>query len=99
MRFSRIIGFSKTSINNFNSRHIGINKKDLIPMLNVVNSNSVDELIDQVMPQAIRFDLQPKQPISEDIALQNLKKIMKNNNKYISLIGLGYNNNLLPFPI
>jgi len=99
MRFSRIIGFSKTSINNFHTRHIGITNKDLIPMLNVVNSNSINELIGQVMPMAKKHELFFKQPMSEDISLLNLKKIMKNNNKYVSLMGLGYNNNFLPFPI
>ena len=42
----------------FHKRHIGPNKKEIDKMLSTLELNSVDELIDQTLPEAIRLENQ-----------------------------------------
>ena len=99
MKISSISLFSNTLIRSFHNRHIGITKQDLPPMLKTCTVDSLSNLINEVVPKGIKKDLEYKVPISEHIALKNLKNIMYNNKNYTSLIGLGYNNNIMPYPI
>jgi len=81
----------------FVNRHNGPNAQDVQAMLNVINAPSLDALIDQTVPAAIRL----KQPlnlpdgISEHAYLQHLRGIAAKNRLYKSYIGLGYYDTVL----
>ena len=43
------------NFNEFSKRHIGISENDLPKMLQAVGVSSIDELINQVVPEKIRL--------------------------------------------
>lgn len=69
-------------------------------MLNTLGVNTLDELVNSIVPSSIRL----KEPLSienaprgEDQVLKDLKKIGKNNRHHMrSFIGMGYHNTLTP---
>ncbi|RCJ20471.1 glycine dehydrogenase (aminomethyl-transferring) [Nostoc sp. ATCC 43529] len=85
-------------LSNFAPRHIGPNSDDIEQMLEVLGFSSLDDLIDQTVPQAIRV----KQPLnlpeaeSEYAALALLKKVASNNQVFRSYIGMGYYDSITP---
>ncbi|HEX8988498.1 MAG TPA: aminomethyl-transferring glycine dehydrogenase [Rhodocyclaceae bacterium] len=82
----------------FLSRHIGHNGYDMAAMLSAVGAASLDELIAQTVPAAIRLEkpLPLGAPQREHEALAKLKAIASKNALRKSLIGLGYYGTLLP---
>lgn len=82
----------------FVSRHNGPREHEIKQMLAKIGVSSVDELIDQTVPAAIRL----KQPLrvapamSEFQYTKHLKALGKKNKVFRSYIGLGYYNNILP---
>src|SRR5687768_10238307 len=82
----------------FESRHIGPDSQQIAEMLKVIRAKSVDELIDQTVPAAIRL----KNPLdlpaakSEYQFLQEFRKIASRNKVYKSFIGTGYYNTITP---
>jgi glycine dehydrogenase len=76
----------------FPDRHIGITAADADRMLAVLGLASVDDLIDQAVPTAIRDDkpLALDDPISEPQALEQLRRLADRNRVLTSLIGQGY---------
>jgi glycine dehydrogenase len=82
----------------FVRRHIGPREHELPRMLSVVGVRSMDELIDQTIPQGIRLKrpLQLGQPRGEHELLAELKQIMSANRVARSLIGLGYHDTITP---
>ena len=92
---------SLTSLENrdeFISRHIGPSTTDISAMLSVIGAPSLDALIDQTVPLAIRLPaplpLADARPESE--ALSALKAIAGRNHMNQSLIGMGYSDTLTP---
>nr|WP_199331956.1 aminomethyl-transferring glycine dehydrogenase [Anabaena lutea] len=85
-------------LNKFTQRHIGINADELQQMLEVLGFSSLDALIDQTVPQAIRFNqtLQLPAAQSEYAALAKLKQIADKNQVYRSFIGMGYYDCITP---
>ncbi len=83
---------------SFASRHIGPDQKEINQMLKKIGVKSVDELIDQTIPQAIRLKkpLAIGKGLSEHEYLKQLKKIAAKNKVYTSYIGLGYYNTNVP---
>ncbi|MDD5177006.1 MAG: aminomethyl-transferring glycine dehydrogenase [Sterolibacterium sp.] len=82
----------------FIARHIGHGEADLSAMLATINATSLDQLIDQTVPAAIRLPRQlplPK-PRREHEALAQLKAIAGKNQLKKSLIGMGYYDTLTP---
>nr|WP_199349520.1 aminomethyl-transferring glycine dehydrogenase [Nostoc flagelliforme] len=85
-------------LSNFAPRHIGPNSDDIQLMLKVLGFPSLDALIDQTVPQAIRL----KQPLklpeaeSEYAALASLKKVAAKNQVFRSYIGMGYYDTITP---
>jgi glycine dehydrogenase len=82
----------------FSTRHIGPRGADLDRMLEVVGVGSLDELIDQAVPAAIRngapLDLPPA--ASEAEALAELRQLAEANVVRTSMIGLGYAGTITP---
>ena len=76
----------------FADRHIGITAADAERMLAVLKLASLDDLIDQAVPAAIRDDkpLALDDAISEPHALAHLRRLADRNRVLTSLIGQGY---------
>ncbi len=77
---------------DFIRRHIGPSDEQIEYMLKFLKLNSLNELIDKVVPKKILFkdNLQLKSSVSEDKALQILKDISIKNKIYKNYIGMGY---------
>ncbi len=82
----------------FVNRHNGPSEQEVQEMLDKINAPSLDALIDQTIPSAIRL----KQPLnlpdamSEHGYLQHLRGIAAKNKLYRSYIGLGYYDTIMP---
>jgi glycine dehydrogenase len=90
---------SKTAtFDRFVNRHIGINEEELQIMLQQIGVNSLDELIDQTVPDNIRMnkDLDLPEAMSEFDYLEELKKTAELNKVFKSYIGMGYYNTITP---
>ena len=82
----------------FERRHIGPSDEEVKEMLSLIKANSIEELINQTIPESIRNKEQMKldPPMSESDYLAHLKKISSLNKVYKTYIGLGYNRSYLP---
>ncbi len=86
------------SSTNFTARHIGPREEEVKIMLKSIGVNSIDQLIDQTVPSAIRN----KTPLSvaEGIAEHEYLNLMwnkaKKNKVFKSYIGLGYSQTIVP---
>ncbi len=82
----------------FIARHLGDSKTDIAAMLEAIGTPSVDALIEQTVPAAIR--LPAPMPLADAVpeaeALAKLKAIASKNKINKSLIGMGYNDTLTP---
>ncbi|MFN6559275.1 MAG: aminomethyl-transferring glycine dehydrogenase [Nostoc sp. ChiSLP01] len=93
-----LLNETSQKLSNFAPRHIGPNSDDIQQMLEVLGFSSLDDLIDQAVPQAIRL----KQPLklpeaeSEYAALALLKKVASKNQVFRSYIGMGYYDSITP---
>lgn len=76
----------------FVKRHIGVNDTELKEMLTVIGVQSVDELIDQVMPPQIRLPKLLNLPpaMSEWDFAAHIRSLAYKNKPLRSLIGMGY---------
>ncbi len=82
----------------FASRHIGPDENEVSQMVEAIAYDSLDSLIDDIVPQSIRLGQRLDLPsaLSESGALQRLEGIMGNNRISRSLIGCGYSDSLMP---
>ena len=82
----------------FVKRHIGIGEADLQEMLNVVKASSLDQLMEETVPNSIRTnrDLDLPEALSEYEYLQELKKTAAKNKVFQSFIGMGYHGTITP---
>ncbi|MCE9539750.1 MAG: aminomethyl-transferring glycine dehydrogenase [Bacteroidetes bacterium] len=82
----------------FVNRHNGPRENDVKAMLKKIGANSVDELIDQTIPAAIRL----KKPLNLPTGLteynyhKHLRVIASKNKVFKTYIGLGYFNTIVP---
>ena len=76
----------------FAARHIGPRPSDVDVMLRAVGAPSLDALIDEVVPPAIRLEVPPDLPPAESEAafLERMRVIAERNENWRSYIGLGY---------
>ncbi len=83
---------------SFADRHIGPRAEDLPAMLEVVGYESLDELVDAVVPEEIRLarPLDLPAPASESEALAELKALAGRNRVSRSYIGMGYHDTFTP---
>ncbi len=77
---------------DFVRRHIGPGESDIRLMLDTVESASLEDLIDETMPNSIRQSRPLELPSAEDEArvLEELRSIADKNQVKHSMIGLGY---------
>ena len=86
------------STDKFVNRHNGPRENDVKVMLTKIGAKSVDELIDQTIPSAIRL----KAPLSLEAGMteynyhKHLRTIASKNKVFKTYIGLGYNNTIIP---
>jgi glycine dehydrogenase len=82
----------------FVNRHNGPSDRDVQEMLKAIDAPSLDALIDQTIPAAIRLKvpLNLPQGMSEHAYLAHLRGIAAKNKLYKSYIGLGYYDTILP---
>ena len=82
----------------FVARHIGPNAAEIAAMLATLGLASLDQLIDQTVPAAIRLPVAPPLPQAqpEHEALARLKTIAAKNRINKSMIGMGYADTLTP---
>ena len=82
----------------FATRHNGPNPAQQQTMLDTIGVNSLDQLIDQTIPAAIRLKekMNLAEPQSESSMLASLKTIAEKNVVNRSFIGQGYYNTLTP---
>lgn len=87
-----------TSKDTFESRHIGPRGNDITEMLKKIGNDSIDQLIDQTIPEHIRLNrnLELDAPLTEYEYLANLRKIAAKNKVFRSYIGMGYYNTIVP---
>jgi glycine dehydrogenase len=82
----------------FERRHIGPRDADITDMLRIVGASSLEALVDEVVPPAIRTDhplnLAPGLP--EHDYLQAVAAIAGKNRVFRSFIGLGYSDTITP---
>ncbi|MBW4543559.1 MAG: aminomethyl-transferring glycine dehydrogenase [Symplocastrum torsivum CPER-KK1] len=83
---------------SFARRHIGPSTEDVQQMLDVLGLATLEDLIDQTVPQAIRLTrpLQLPAQQSEYAALRQLKEIASKNQVSRSFIGTGYHDCITP---
>ncbi len=82
----------------FPSRHIGPSDSEIEDMLKDIGVDSVENLINQTIPQQIRLNkrLNLDAPLSEYEFIERLEKIAEKNKIYKSYIGLGYYPTITP---
>ncbi len=82
----------------FSSRHIGIGAEELQEMLKVLNVESLDQLIYETVPDAIRLQrpLDIPEGVSEFQYLQELRETAAKNRVFTSCIGMGYHGTITP---
>jgi glycine dehydrogenase len=84
--------------NDFVHRHIGPSAADIEAMLEVVHADSLDALMDQTVPRAIRQHqaLEIGPALSEWEALRAIRRLAAKNIPLASMIGQGYHGTILP---
>ena len=89
---------SESAVADFTSRHIGPSAIDVADMLEVIGLPSVDALIDEALPQAIRLThpLDLGVALTESEALAHLRSLAAKNDVRTSLIGMGYYDTVVP---
>lgn len=84
--------------NNFLKRHNGPGKHEEAHMLKFMGLNSLDQLVDQTVPKAIRLqkDLNLPEGMNEYELINHLRALGSQNKIYKSFIGAGYYNSIMP---
>ncbi|WP_163847221.1 aminomethyl-transferring glycine dehydrogenase [Pseudooceanicola aestuarii] len=93
--------FSPTSYDPYdfaNRRHIGPSPEEMAQMLEAVGADSLEALIDDTVPQAIRQQaaLDFGAALSEKELLEKLRGVARKNKVMTSLIGQGYHDTITP---
>lgn len=85
-------------VGKFSERHIGTRVSDVDQMLASSGVSSIQELIDQTIPAAIRLPkaLDLDDALTEHEYLTHVKQLSKQNKTFRSYIGLGYYNTITP---
>ena len=82
----------------FSRRHIGPSESETTEMLQTLGCESLDQLIDQVVPRGIRLAKPLKLPraLSEEAAMLRLAETLGNNQVMRSFIGMGFHDTFTP---
>lgn len=89
---------SDHKLTQFAARHIGISQTELRQMLQVIGVSSLDQLIDETVPESIRMQKPLNLPaaLTENEYLTTLKKIGAKNKIFKTYIGQGYYGTITP---
>jgi len=89
---------SNYNLTNFAKRHIGVSADECIEMLDVIGVKSLDQLIDETVPEKIRIHqpLNLPEALSEHDYLTMLKDVAAKNKVFRSFIGQGYYGTITP---
>ena len=89
---------SDTSRREFESRHIGPQGAAITTMLERVGVGTLDELINEIVPNSIRQQSSLDLPsvLSEQEVLVAIRSIAEKNAEMTSLIGMGYTGTIMP---
>ena len=81
-----------------NRRHIGPSPEEMAEMFEVLGVDSLDQLIDETVPQSIRQaePLEFGKPKSERELLWHLRQVAKKNEVYSTMIGQGFYGTVTP---
>ena len=84
--------------NSFQLRHIGPNKKEQENMLKAIHADSLEQLINETVPDNIRLknDLDLAPAMNEYEYLSHIKELSEKNKVFKSYIGLGYHEAIVP---
>lgn len=84
--------------NNFEARHIGPKTEEVALMLKKVKADSLDQLIDQTIPEGLRLEspLNLSEGMNEYEYVQHLKELGAKNKLFKTYIGMGYYNAIMP---
>ena len=84
--------------NEFIPRHIGPNEADTKKMLKKIGAESLDQLISNTVPTAIRMkhSLNIPPAMSEHEYLKHIKEVSLKNKVFSNYIGQGYYDNIIP---
>lgn len=87
-----------TSFDQFVNRHNGVSNKDLPKMLETIGVRSLDQLIDETVPDKIRLKKEMDLPeaLTEFDFLNELKRTAAKNKVYKTYIGMGYHGTITP---
>ncbi len=87
-----------TGDEDFVARHVGPTDVELEQMLEVIGAKSLDDLLDQTVPAAIRSETPLDLPAarSEPAVIDALRRFADRNRLRTSLIGMGYTNTHTP---
>lgn len=82
----------------FVNRHIGIRENELKEMLSVIKADSLDQLINETVPENIRLERQLNVPeaMTEFEYLQHIRELASKNKCFSNFIGLGYYGTITP---
>jgi glycine dehydrogenase len=82
----------------FAGRHIGPDEHDIKKMLDVIGVSTLDELINETIPESIRIKtgLNLGEPFSESELLSLFKEYASQNKLYKTYIGYGYYGTFTP---
>ncbi|MCA6079017.1 aminomethyl-transferring glycine dehydrogenase [Fulvivirga sedimenti] len=82
----------------FDSRHNGADQEQINDMLSFIGASSMEELIGQTIPDAIRISGEMNLPAArpEHVFLSDFKKLASKNKIYKSYIGAGYYPTITP---
>jgi len=82
----------------FEFRHNSPTQEQVAEMLSLIGVSSLDQLIDETVPSAIRMNkpLNIPEPLSEHHFLKEFRKIASKNKVFNSYIGMGYYDTITP---
>ena len=86
-------------LSNFSNRHIGVSVTQMDNMLKICKVNNIDELVNKINPNFIKYNLPKLEKLNENDAQKQLNNIMNENIDVTCYIGMGYYDNILPYPI
>lgn len=85
-------------VNSFADRHIGPRADEAQKMLDLINAQSLQELIEETVPKEIllKQELDLPEGISESKLLEHLRELGNKNQLFKTYIGLGYHPTITP---
>ena len=98
LNFNFFVTKNQIKLDSFARRHLGPDDHQVTIMLEKLGLDSIDQLVEQVIPSSIRFDQKLNLPdaLSESDYSQLMLDLSKKNKNFRNFIGLGYHPTYLP---